>query len=197
MVLYIQLLFTLFTVSLPNNPPAQSKFYDIQLNGMNIGQLKVYTTTKGGEIHYFANAEASIWLFGRKNITTLFQSVYKDKMLEESSFHEKLNEKTQNMSTVNREGNGYEVSINNERSTISNRRVTYSTAILYHMEPAHITELFSERYGKFCPIKPIGPGKYELTMPDGKKNHYTYVNGVCEQVEVHTNLYRFRFSLRK
>lgn len=198
MVLYIQLLFTFFSVTFSNSSPAPGKYYDIQLNGMNIGQLKVYTaTTKTGETHYVADAEASIWLFGRKNITTSFKSVYKDKMLEEASFHEKMNEKTQNLSTVNREGSGYEVIINDEASTIPNRKVTYSTAILYHKEPANLTELFSERFGKFCPIRAIGPGKYELTMPDGKRNQYTYVNGVCEEVEVHTNLYRFRFTLRK
>lgn len=198
MILSLKLWFAFVPFFVSHSAPGQAKVYDIMLNGMQIGELKVYATaTKTGEIEYVADADASIWFFGRKNVTTLIKSLYKDKQMEESSFHEKLNEKTQNFSQVSWDGSGYRVHINEEKSSIPARRVTYSTAILYHKEPKNITELFSERFGKFCPIKPVGAGKYQLTMPDGKQNYYTYVNGVCEAVEVHTNLYRFRFQLRK
>ncbi len=198
MLLSLKLWCAFVTLALSHPASPQGKVYDILLNGMQIGELKVYTTTTNtGETHYRADADASVWFFGRKNITTLISSVYKDKLMETASFHEKLNEKTQNLSLTNRDGNGYQVRLNEEKVTLPARRITYSTAILYHREPKNITELFSERFGKFCPIKPVGVGKYELTMPDGKQNLYTYVNGVCEEVEVHTNLYRFRFKLRK
>jgi len=95
--------FVALTVSHPAS--TQPKVYDIMLNGMQIGELKVYTTTsKTGEIHYRADADASVWFFGRKNITTLISSVYKDKLMETASFHEKLNEKTQNLSLTNWDG---------------------------------------------------------------------------------------------
>jgi hypothetical protein len=198
MILSLKLWCAFITLAVSYSAPGQGKVYDILLNGMQIGELKVYTaTTQTGETHYVADADASIWLFGRKNVTTLIKTTYRDKLMEESIFHEKLNEKTQNHSKVNWDGSSYRVHINEEKSSIPARRVTYSTAVLYHKEPKNITELFSERFGKFCPIKPVGVGKYELTMPDGKQNYYTYVNGVCEEVEVHTNLYRFRFKLRK
>ncbi|HEX8528493.1 MAG TPA: hypothetical protein VF646_00655, partial [Cytophagales bacterium] len=78
--------FVTLTFSHPASP--QGKVYDILLNGMQIGELKVYTTTTPtGETHYRADADASVWFFGRKNITTLITSVYKDKQMETSSFH--------------------------------------------------------------------------------------------------------------
>jgi hypothetical protein len=154
MLLPLKLWCAFVTLAFSHPASPQGKVYDILLNGMQIGQLKVYAmTTNTGETHYRADADASVWFFGRKNITTLISSVYKDKLLETASFHEKLNEKTQNLSLTNRDGNGYQVRLNEEKVALPARRITYSTAILYHQEPKNITELFSERFGKFCPIK--------------------------------------------
>jgi hypothetical protein len=68
--------------------------------------------------------------------------VYKDKLMETASFHEKLNEKTQNLSLTNRHGNGYQVQLNEEKVALPARRITYSTAILYHREPKNVTSFF-------------------------------------------------------
>jgi hypothetical protein len=57
--------------------------------------------------------------------------------------------------------------------------------------------VFSENFRKFIPLKEIRPHYYELKLPDGNSNFYTYSNGVCSGAEVNTNFSKAFFRLKK
>jgi hypothetical protein len=86
--------------------------------------------------------------------------------------------------TTQREGKNYTVVLNGQKSVLNNTDIVHSVSELYFMEPHQITRIFSESIGAFLPIKSLGEGLYELTLPEGKKNVYKYVKGVLTQVEV-------------
>jgi hypothetical protein len=75
-------------------------------------------------------------------------------------------------------------------------KITYTTACLMHEEPVNLLRIFSENYKRFIPIKAIKPHQYELQLPDGNRNFYTYANGVCVSAEVNTTLSTAYFRLK-
>lgn len=87
-------------------------------------------------------------------------------------------------SITKREGKNYQINRNGEKSTLSNTDVLHSVSELYFEEPHQVTRIFSELQGAFLPLRSLGNGLYELTLPEGKKNVYKYEKGVLVQVEI-------------
>ena len=183
-------------LSLVMGSAPQALTYDVIVHNRSIGQLNVTKSPTTTGVQYRVNADVAVWMLGEKRMITRFTSTYRDNLLTESSFNDKLNGRTKHDALVRWDGNGYQVRVNNASSTIANRRATYSGASLYDSEPVGVRELFSERYGRFCPLRPVASHAYELTLPDGKKNYYRYVNGVCREVEVEQPLFTIYFRLR-
>jgi hypothetical protein len=86
--------------------------------------------------------------------------------------------------TTSRNGKEYTIVVNGERSLLKEPEILACVADLYFAEPKQVTKVFSESLGRFLPLKALGGGSYELSLPEGKKNVYKYANGVLVEVEV-------------
>lgn len=175
---------------------AQALTYDVIVHNRSIGLLSVTKAPTLTGVQYRVNADVAVRMFGEKRMITHFTSTYRNNLLTEASFNDQLNGRTKHDALVHWDGSGYQVRVNNTSSVIANRRATYSAASLYDREPVGIGELFSERYGQFCTLRSVAPHAYELTLPDGKKNYYRYVNGICREVEVEQPFFTVFFRLR-
>ena len=178
------------------NPSQSMLVYDVIVKDQTIGQMQVAMLPTATGRQYRVDADVRMNLLGERRMITRFTSTYKDNLLTEARFHDQLNGRTKHDALVSWDGNGYRVRVNDASSVIPNRRATYSAATLYDREPIGVHELFSERYGKFCPLRVKSAHTYELTLPDGKKNYYHYVNGVCQEVEVEQPFFTVYFRLR-
>ncbi len=87
-------------------------------------------------------------------------------------------------SITKRDGKNYSINHNGEQSVLNNTDIVHTVSELYFFEPHHITSIFSELQGAFLPLKSLGNGLYELTLPEGKKNVYKYEKGTLVQVEI-------------
>lgn len=170
--------------------------YDVVWKNSTIGELKASFHATPTGFQYGVHSDVAISIFGKKRFITKSTSLYKDNFLHKGEFQDDLNGRTRNGSQVAWDGSVYHIEINKTRSQLKNRKVTYSTTNLYHHEPLGISELFSERYGVFCKIKPIGNHTYELHLPTGKKNLYRYRDGICREVEVNETMATFYFRLK-
>ena len=177
--------------------PPQPLTYDVIVHDRFIGQLNVAKIPTTTGVQYRVHADVAVRLFGEKRMITHFTSTYRDNLLTDASFNDKLNGRTKHDALVHWDGSGYRVRVNNASSIIANRRATYSAASLYDREPVGVSELFSERHGRFCPLRSVATHAYELTLPDGKKNYCRYVDGVCRGVEVEQPLFTVFFRLRR
>jgi hypothetical protein len=126
---------------------------------------------------------------------SVLQAQYQNGQLHKASMVQKVNDKVRESSAVVRNGNQYHIDIKDEESIILKEEVVYSVALLYLVEPKGKKAVFSERFGVFCPLKEVEPGKYQLEMPDGKKVYYTYVNGICTQMRTRQMMMEVRFEL--
>ncbi|UFH52621.1 DUF6134 family protein [Spirosoma sp. KNUC1025] len=170
--------------------------YDVIVNNHTVGVMQVTALPTATGLQYRVDADVRLQLLGERRMITRFTSTYQDKLLTEARFHDQLNGKTRHDALVRWDGMAYRILVNGAHSELNNRRVTYSTASLYLQEPLGIRELFSERHGQFCPLRPVASHVYEMTLPDGRKNRYRYVEGVCQEVEVQQVLFTIYFRLR-
>ena len=171
--------------------------YDIIVNDRIVGKMQVSTLPTTTGLQYRVDADVRMQLLGERRMITRFTSTYQDKLLTEARFHDQLNGKTRHDAFVRWDGLSYHIRVNGTQSQLNNRRVTYSTASLYMQEPIGIHELFSERHGQFCSIRAVASHVYEMTLPDGRKNRYHYVDGICRDVEVQQVLFTIYFRLHQ
>jgi hypothetical protein len=68
--------------------------------------------------------------------------------------------------------------------------------MLYYHEPIGKKLIWSDSFGKFLPIRLSGNHRYELILPDGKKNFYTYNYGICSMVETEQFFTKLIFRLK-
>lgn len=180
----------------PQTIATRSLTYDVVVHDQAIGRLKVNKTASPAGTQYLVDADVSMHFFGPKRMVTRFTSTYQSNLLTEASFHDQMNGRTRHDSRVRWDGKAYQIQVNKAESVIPTRRASFSTATLYDREPLGISELFSERHGRFCALRQVVPHTYELTLPDGKKNYYRYVDGVCREVEVRQPFFTIYFRLR-
>lgn len=73
------------------------------------------------------------------------------------------------------------------------RPQSWTTARMYYEEPVGRTSIFVESEMKDCPLLAIGGGRYTLTLPGGKVNHYLYKDGVLHEILVERGLVDLTF----
>ena len=174
---------------------AQQMNYEVVLNNKRIGSLEAKKNLRDGLLHYLIESDVTFRFLFKMNLDFTYETTYQNDMLIKASTRNRVNEDVRGSSKVTWNGNYYLLEVKNDRSVLKNIKITYSMASLYFKEPKQIGQVFSERYGKFLSIKPVTEHRYELTMPDGKKNYYSYENGICQSVELDQSIGKVFFKL--
>lgn len=173
---------TLFCLLPASFLSAQSLKYEIYIGKRNMGTLEAVCSEKPDKSRQYRLETQIKWPL--LHISSLMQANYDPKGMNSASVQQWLNKSLRESSLVAKNSQGYRIEfpMKEEKRNLSGP-IIYSVSCLYHHEPVKQHNIFSERFGEFCSLKSMGEGRYELTMPDGKKNVYTYENGVCVQME--------------
>ena len=175
---------------------AQQMNYEVFLNEKLVGSLLAKRSIKDELINYWIESDVNFRFIFKMNFIYTFETVFHNDMLIRASTRNTVNDDEKGSSKVTWNGKFYQMEVKDERSELKNTRITYSMAMLYFREPRQISQIFSERYAKFLSIRPLKEHAYELTMPDGKKNVYFYINGICQAVEVQHAVGKISFKLK-
>lgn len=76
-----------------------------------------------------------------------------------------------------------------------NEEIDYSVSQIYFTEPHDGQRVFSQQFGKFITFKKVAEHKYLMPSPDGD-NYYSYVNGICVDVQVERDFANFTFVMQ-
>jgi len=174
---------------------AQQMQYSVFLNNKPVGSLDARRSVKDGLANYLIQSDVKFHFVFKMNLNYTFESTYQNDMLIKGSTRNVVNKDERSASKITWNGSYYVLEVKDERSVLKNTRINYSMVSLYFREPTQVTQVFSERHGKFLPIKSLPGHRYEITMPDGKKNYYAYANGICQLVEVQHTLGKVLFKL--
>ena len=160
--------------------------YDVIKNGKVIGHMTSSKAEKDGIIQYTTESSVKVSMLITINVYNKVQGSFYKGFLQDASLMRKVNGKSSANTRITWNSNGYMVNENGSSHTL-NSRISFSTACLMHVEPVDMQYIFSENFLSFIPVREVAPHKYELILPDGHNNFYTYENGRCVEVEVITS----------
>ena len=169
--------------------------YEVLRNGKVIGYLDALKKENGNNIEYLMESNVKISLIMDFVLYSKVVGSFTSGMLTSGSVIRRVNGKDKANAKITWQTDRYLIQ-DKEESIELKEKITYTTACLMHEEPVQIQRIFSENFKRFIPIKAIKPHEYELQLPDGNRNFYTYANGVCVSAEVNTTLSTAYFRLK-
>lgn len=174
---------------------AQRVVYDVRLAGKDIGEITVSLDKNGKQETYEVKSDVKFKVLWNKyhRLTNNFV-LFENEALKTSYSSISMNNELEDSTSLHLSEGVYNCYRHpSENFQIKNALVHYSTVKLYFEEPIGKSLIYSERFLEYCPIKPIGNGKYRLYLPNGKENSYTYENGELVEVFVDRTWFNIRF----
>ncbi|NRT13022.1 DUF6134 family protein [Flavobacterium sp. 14A] len=192
---FYTLLLSLF--SLLTHAQNQEHIYDISVNGNTVGELTVSKLVEGEKTTYKLNSKSVISLFRKTTITTSFIGVFKNNILQTSSYISQKNSKPYDNSIITENNGVYTITRKGKKATI-NKPIKYVTCLLYFEKPVVNEPYFDVLEAVFSPITAVDQNKYVLIdSSNNEKTTYDYLNAVLQQGSTKHVLYDFTFTLRK
>lgn len=175
---------------------AQKLKYKIRMKEDEVG---IMTAVRTGKAKQKIELESNISFQKLLTIQLYYkmEASYENGVLIQSSTIQQANGKEMANTTTKKTAAGYSVTTNKGTSSVTEKQILFNLCKLYFEEPANVKEVWSDTYGQMLAIKSVGPGKYELTLPDGNKNYYSYHKGICTMVETNLPFGKVTFTLTK
>jgi hypothetical protein len=176
-------IFLLFSAFGPSTEVRQFK-YEVLLDGRPIGIYNVNRMESNGTVNFKVETNTAAGLIRRSEHRSLMLSSYKDSKLISSQYKTWVNEKLETTCALHWDGNQYVRQEGDELTEICNQMVSYSSACIYFEEPKGQSKLFYEQYGQELELRPIGEHQYEVNLPNGALERFTYENGKAVRVDM-------------
>ncbi len=189
-------LFILSLVLFSFRGPNGSLHYEVIRNGDVIGDLYANKGLNGSNMDYSTESTVRIKMLMTFSLYSKVTGSFRNGVLVSGSALRKVNGKDRVNTVISWDVNHYLIKEDDERHEVK-EQILYTTARLYHDEPTGVTTVFSENFRKFITLKELKPHYYELKLPDGNSNFYSYANGICIGAEVNTNFSKAFFRLKK
>ena len=157
--------------------------YEVLCDGRPVGVFKVNKTEIDGTSNFRVETIMAAGLIRRDEFRSVMLSSYEDSKLIMSDLKSWVNNELESSSVIHWDGNQYVKQDGEQLMEICADMVTYSSACVYFQEPLNRTTLFYEKYGQELDVTPLSDSVYEVVLPNGAKERYTYHNGEVSMVE--------------
>lgn len=176
---------------------AQELVYDAIRNGEKVGYLKVSRDCAGEKCDYNLENHVEVSLIWDFTFETNYQGKYQGPYLVQAFAEQFRDGKMKESAHLSWETDNYKFVRKNKPCKLTCEKVQYSSITMYHHEPqVHHKQVFSERFGEYLPLVKKGPHVYELDVPGGTVNEFTYQNGICTKLKVKHTFGSIDFLLR-
>ena len=176
---------------------AQTKNYDILVDNINVGSLTASKQIDGDKTIYTIDSKSVVHLLGQKTITTSFVGVFRNGVLESSSYTLEKNGNPSDSSVITESNGVYSISRKGKKTTLSSP-IKYVTCLLYFEKPDVSQKYFDVLKAVYSPI--INAGRNTYVYADSSSNEtttYTYTNNTLEQGITKYTFYNYTFRLKK
>lgn len=172
----------------------QSLRYEIRIGNNPVGILSVRQEVKGTVRKILIGSRVQSKLFSR--METDFETEYHNNVLYRARVVRLQGKPGENKETVTtKTEKGYTVVRKGNQEQINRPQITYTVSDLYFTEPKDVKTVYSEMLGIFLPVRQLPDKRYELSMPEGRKNLYRYEKGRLMEVEANHQLGKAFFRL--
>jgi hypothetical protein len=165
----------------------QQLSYNVIRKGANVGNMKITSTTSTAGQLFFIESNVQVWILVTIKIANIQSDFFKNGVLQKASIIRTVNGSTKMNNNIMQVPGGYITMDKSGDTTMIKGDIKHTIANLYFNEPTHGNPIYSENFLKFLTVKKIGQHMYEIQMPDGNKNVYTYQNGVCIHLKAETD----------
>jgi len=175
-----------------------TKYFDIKLAGLKIGELKATRTIRDTITVYSLESNVSFWLFVSIQAHHNTETVYYGEKLFSSVSSFKTTKGNFTSSTVWRGGH-YQVNVDSYKYQNSDpiyETVDCSIARLYFDEPVNTRKSLADAYGILASVKKVKPGSYEVDGL-GNKNKYYYEKGVFIRASMYSKVKNYEVVSQK
>ena len=171
--------------------------YDITYKGDNVGSMRMFQKKSGTSVFIKMVSSVQMRFIFSIKILSEEESVFKDGKLVYSMIKRNVNGKENTNKLTKASGDIYQTSSGGRRNTNKDILIDYNLHLLYIYEPVNIKKVYSDNFQQFVPIQKIAAHQYKVPLPDGNYNYYSFENGICSKVEVHTTLYSIQIKLKE
>ncbi len=194
----MKLLFFLSSLILAQSALAEYKSYNFKVffTGREVGTLDI-TYKKNAEVETFEAKSISLVkiFFTKTNIDFYGITTYHNKVLVESYCRNTVDDRVKNYTKISRLAEKYLIHNEIEKKEEVYEPVKFSVLRLYREEPKGMHTIFSESFGKYCPIEEVSKKVYQISLPNGKKSKYYYnEQGMLIKVENNHALGKISFQ---
>ncbi|MFD1631464.1 DUF6134 family protein [Pseudopedobacter beijingensis] len=174
---------------------ASPNTFQISFKGKPIGKM-VFTENRDGEKLFlkFHTQVETRFVFNLQ-VRSEDQSYFKDGRLQLSKIERQINNnKKDTKITRFISPTQYEVSYREEKSQLDHA-ITYNLMLLYVSEPIDEKWVYADNFQCLLEIKKLSNSRYQVNLPDGNYNIYTFKEGRCVEVEHHQTFYTIHMKL--
>lgn len=165
----------------------QERMYDVIRKGDKVGTLKATVSNTPLGQFFYIESKVKVWVVINIKINYNQSNLFKDGLLQRAAMIRTVNGSTKVSNNILLSPRGYVCMKMDGDTVMVKDEIRHTIAKLYFIEPLNISRVYSENFLSFLAIKSTGPHTYELTLADGKKNYYTYINGQCTRVQAETD----------
>ena len=164
----------------------QAIIYDILLAGRAVGELTI-APVRGSDGSENLRVRGAIDTF-LYDVVYVGENRFEKGVLKTALSSQEVNGKLKEKTNTVQTSDTYHVTFADAKSTAKETTrvphpINHTVTSLYYREPVNLKQIYSDRFGKMCPILKVGTSAYEVVMPDGKKTRYTYADGQCREVQ--------------
>ena len=179
-------------------PPEKTvREYNIHVAGMKVGQMIAIKQIENDYTTYTLNSDVSVYIIKRYRVIDNLKAVYKDNILQYATVKTNIG-KNEYFSAIIWTKDHYDVNVNGykyQNHTTITKQIDWSVAKAYFEAPPSSAKVFSEDFGIFSDADYIGPNINQLVYK-GKKNKFTYSNGIMVKADIQNNIRDFILTLK-
>jgi hypothetical protein len=175
----------------------QTLYYQVYKGKKSIGQMTIERSQNmaGSVVSYDISTEVRYRVILELLVNYSLNEVFENGILTKGQGSSTINGSIQNAYEIQRNGNSYELVLNNTHSVIDDHVITLSATTIYFNEPKNNQRLFSQHFGRYLKLEEVSAHYYRLLSSAGE-NFYRYVNGICTEITVIRDFGTLNFNLK-
>lgn len=173
----------------------QTLNYNVMHGGQTVGHMKLQKVKDGDDTFLKVASDVKMRFIFSIQVNIREDSHYRNGMLMSSHVSRVVNGK-QKVNKITKACNGcYQLTDNGKVKSIDQKQINSNLTLMYLQEPVGLSQIYSDNFQQFVPVKQVDSHTYCINLPDGNYNFYTYTNGICSKVDIHHSLYTIQIQL--
>ncbi|MES2648935.1 MAG: DUF6134 family protein [Bacteroidota bacterium] len=164
--------------------------------GKIVGWLKTMISQNGEEKSLTIDSKLTISIVISFEAKATTVNKFKGNTLIQAGVYRTLNGKEKLDNQIQLTDGRYRVN-KGEAKQVVDKSIRHTVASIYFLEPVGVTEVFSEVYLQFMPLKYIGASVYVSELPDGGTMTYAYKLGKLTSITASTSYGTVLFQLNQ